>query len=204
MTERERFATLVVDMQNDFVVDEGVLARSGKDNSSAVRIVPLVRKLVEFSRAQRIPVVWVKMIYDSAEDVGVLLERSPFYKEGGLRRNSWGAELVDGLEVKEGDYVVEKKRFSAFFNTTLDELLKELGVTHLLVAGVRTDFCVESTVRDAFFRDYRVVVVKDCVAGYVPDLHENAIKTMGTVFSSIMSLEEIKEALARKSEPTTA
>jgi ureidoacrylate peracid hydrolase len=192
----QKYATLIVDMQNDFVADDGVLPRAGMNNQSAKAIVPRVRELVEFSRARGIPVIWAKMIYDSAADVGLLIERSAFYQHGGLRRGTWGAELVDGLEVQPGDYVIEKKRFSAFFNTPLDDLLRELGVTHLLVAGVRTDFCVESTIRDAFFRDYHIIMVKDCVAGYFQDLHENAIKTMGTVFARVMDSDEVKQSLA--------
>jgi len=192
---REKFATLIIDMQNDFVADEGVLARAGMNNATAKQIVPRVRELVDFSRSQAIPVIWVKMVWDTDRELGLLAERSPFLKREGLRRGSWGAQLVDGLEVKPGDLVVEKRRFSAFFNTRLEILLKNLGATHLLVAGVRSDFCVESTVRDAFFRDYDVIVVRDCVAGYFQDLHENAIKTMGTVFSRIMDLEEVKRLL---------
>ncbi len=193
--DEKRFCTLVVDMQNDFVADDGVLAQAGMDNRSAKAIVPRVRELVEFSRAMGIPVVWVKMVWDSDLELGLLAQRSPFLKEKGLRRNSRGAAIVEGLEVKPGDLVVEKSRFSAFFNTRLEILLKNLRITNLLVAGVRSDFCVESTVRDAFFRDYDVIVVRDCVAGYFQDLHDNAIKTMGTVFARIMNLDEVKALL---------
>lgn len=196
MTAFDRFATVVVDMQNDYVADGGVLARAGMDNAAAKAAVPRVRDLVEFSRAQGIPVVWVTMVWDADSEVGVLAERSPFLRHEGLRRNTWGARLVDGLEVRQKDYVVEKKRFSAFYQTRLEALLHSLNVTHILVAGVRSDFCVESTVRDAFFRDFRVTIARDCVAGYLPELHENSLRVMGTVFAQVRELDEIKTLVA--------
>jgi ureidoacrylate peracid hydrolase len=196
VTAAERYATVVVDMQNDYVEDRGVLPRAGMENAAAKAIVPRVRELVEFSRAQRIPVIWVTMVWENDADVGVLAERSPFLRHEGLRRNTWGAQLVDGLDVRQGDYVVEKKRFSAFYDTRLEGLLHNLGITHLLVAGVRSDFCVESTVRDAFFRDFRTTIVRDCVAGYFPELHENSLRVMGTVFARVLDLDEVKTLFA--------
>jgi len=186
-----RYATLVIDMQNDFVADGGVLPRAGLNNAAAKAIVPRVRELVEWSRAAGLPVLWVKMIWHRDEDVGVLAERSPFLRHEGLRAGTWGAELVAGLTAAPGEPVVEKRRFSAFFGTGIDDRLRALTVTGLLVAGVRTDFCVESTVRDAFFRDYRVLVVRDCVAGYVAELHDHSLRVMGTVFAQVARLDEV-------------
>ncbi|NED55948.1 cysteine hydrolase, partial [Micromonospora aurantiaca] len=99
-------------------------------------------------------------------DVGLLAQRSPFLREQGLRRGTWGCELVTGLDRAPGDHEIVKPRFDAFHRTGLDDLLRDLGVETLVMAGVRTDFCVESTVRAAFFRDLKAVVAREAVAGY--------------------------------------
>jgi nicotinamidase-related amidase len=131
------------------------------------------------------------MIWDADEEVGILAEKSTFLKHEGLRRGTWGAEIVADLEYRDGDPVVEKKRFSAFYNTSLEQLLQRLNVRRLIVGGVRSDFCVESTVRDAFFRDYKVILVSDGTASYFPHFHEATLKVMNTVFAEVKNTEEI-------------
>ena len=109
----------------------------------------------------------------------------------GLRTGTWGAQPVDGLDVSSEDHVMTKKRFSSFHETELDQVLTDTGVDTLVVADVRTDFCVESTVRDAFFRDFDVVVARDAVAGFFPDLHDASLRVMDTVFASVQDVVDI-------------
>jgi nicotinamidase-related amidase len=104
---------------------------------------------------------------------------------------------VEGLDVEQGDAHVTKPRFSGFYETELEETLRRLGVTTLVTAGVRTDFCVESTVRDAFFRDFDVVVVEDAVAGYFAELHDNSLRLMQTVFARVAPVDQVAAALGQ-------
>jgi ureidoacrylate peracid hydrolase len=198
-------AVVVVDMQNDYCHPDGVFFRTGLRLAGFDTLVDNINALTASARGAGIPVVWVTMMWDNDEDLGLLRARSPFLATEGLRRGTWGAELVAGLAVGADDHRIEKKRFSAFFQSDLDRLLRSAGVDTLLVAGVRTDFCVESTVRDAFFRDYDVVVVRDAVAGYLPELHESSLRLMDTVFARVVDLETALAVLEerRAVAPTT-
>ncbi|HET6151637.1 MAG TPA: isochorismatase family cysteine hydrolase [Marmoricola sp.] len=186
-----RTALVVVDMQNDFCHADGVFAGAGMTVSSIDETVEVVNGLVEDARASDVPVVWVSMGWDDDQEVGVLAERSLFLRHEGLRTGTWGHQLLDGLKVSPEDAFVAKKRFSAFYETELSGLLERWGVRSLVVVGVRTDFCVESTVRDAFFRDYRVTVPRDAVAGYFPELHENSLRLMSTVFADVVDSKDV-------------
>lgn len=184
-------ALLVIDMQHDFVSPDGVFARAGLTIEDPAAITRSVAGLVERFRAAGGLIVWVKMLWDDDAAVGLLAERSPFLAREGLRRGTRGAELADGLEPQPGDAVVEKTRFSAFYETELAALLAETGIDTVALCGVRTDFCVESTVRDAFFRDLRVLVAEDAVDGYFPALHAGSLRLMGTVFAELLPAAEL-------------
>lgn len=188
---RSQTALLVIDVQNDYCHPEGVFAKSGFDVRSIPPIYRNINLLVDYQRKKNAPVIWVKMIWDTDEEVGHLGERSPFLKHEGLRRGTWGAEIVHELDVDDEESIVEKKRFSAFYNTRIERVLQSLRVEKLIMTGVRTDFCVESSIRDAFFRDYEVVMVRDGVAGYIQQLHENSLKVMGTIFADVKNTEDI-------------
>lgn len=194
---RSAEAVVVIDMQNDYCHHEGVFARAGLTIDDLSTLVGRINTLVGSARSAGIPVIWVRMEWADDSDVGILAQRSPFLRHAGLRAGTWGSELVSELDVRSEDLVVVKPRFSAFYRTQLADALA--GTTRITVAGVRTDFCVESTVRDAFFRDFEVVVACDAVAGYFPELHENSLRVMGTVFARIdpvdtvvMSFEEVR------------
>lgn len=194
----ERCALLVVDMQNDFVMPGGAFAQAGLTIPDPTALVERVAALVARFRAGGGLVVWVTMVWDDDAAVGLLAQRSPFLRSAGLRRDTPGAQLVDGLVPEPEDLVVEKTRFSAFHATDLEQQLADAGVQTLAMCGVRTDFCVESTVRDAFFRDLRVIVVEDAVDGYFPELHANSLREMGTVFADVLPADA---ALARTCAP---
>jgi len=189
-------ALVVIDAQNDYCHPDGVFAKAGLRLDRPKQLVERINVLVRAARAGDRPVIWVRMEWSSDADVGLLAQRSAFLRGQGLRTGTWGSQLLEGLEHSPCDNVVVKPRFSAFYCTTLEALLDRLRVATIVVAGVRTDFCVESTVRDAFFRDLRVVVAEDAVAGYFDDLHRNSLRLMGTVFADVMPLTVAATALA--------
>lgn len=197
-----RFAVILVDLQNDFCHPDGVFASAGLRLTGLDALVERIGALAEAARAGGHVAVWTRMVYDSDEEVGLLAQRSPFLASEGLRRGTWGAELVDGLAVEPTDHLLDKRRFSAFFDTELEALLAREGIRDLVVAGVRTDFCVESTVRDALFRDLAAIVPADAVGGFVPDLHEHSLRLMGTVFARIAQTAEVVELLRARAGPT--
>jgi len=106
---------------------------------------------------------------------------------------------VPELAPEPGDIVVSKHRYSGFYETELDNVLRGLGVTHLLVTGCTTSVCVESTVRDATFRDYTCVVLEDCTAEPL-GTHEASLKVIEALFGWVSNTDAVLAALARQTE----
>lgn len=102
-----------------------------------------------------------------------------------------GAEFVPELDVRGSDVVVTKHRYSAFYNTALDTYLSANDVSHLLVGGVAADVCVESTVRDAFSRDYEVTVLADCTTPSHPSHREHTLERLDTYFGNVRQSSEV-------------
>ncbi len=176
-------ALIVIDVQNDYCHPLGRFAAAGLVVTDLDRLRAAVNAHVAAARAAGAPVVWVTMVYDDVADIGLLRESSPVDLSLALRRGEWGSQLLDGLDVAPTDPVVPKQRFSAFFATDLDEFLRSQGIERLVVCGVRTDVCVESTVRDAFMRDYEVLLSSTASASYFPQLHAASLRALGVLFA---------------------
>jgi ureidoacrylate peracid hydrolase len=122
-------------------------------------------------------------------DAGLIVETSrPFIRTEGLRRGTWGAEVL--AEMPHPDYVVEKTRYSGFHNTALDALLRGLDIDTVYLAGVITNMCVEATARDAFHRDFRFVVMSDCVSGFNRKLHDASLETL-QIFGKVKRSDDL-------------
>ena len=118
------------------------------------------------------------------------LKRTPHCVEG-----SWGARVIEDLDPQPDDVYVVKRRYSGFFNTDLDLTLKDLGVDAVVVAGVVTNICVRSTVHDAFFLGYQVVVPEDCVAATGPREQASSLYDIATHFGTVCDCEQVVAAL---------
>lgn len=176
-------AVLVIDMINDFVT-----GRLGSER--AQKIVPAVKKLVEFARSKGIPVIYAC----DSHIPGINLEFSLWgsHAVAGTK----GSEIVSELEPKDGDHVLRKRRYSAFFGTDLDILLRELNVDRLVLSGLVTDICIQHTAADAFFRGYKVIVVKDCVDTASEEANRAALEYMKRVYGArIEGLDEFLKSL---------
>ncbi len=223
---------LVVDMQNDFGARGGMFDRAGIDISAITATIEPTRRVLAGARAAGLPVVYVKMEHppdlsnigpkDGPSRIKHLPLRAgePVRAPDGsesriLVAGTWNTRILDGLEPEPADIVISKHRYSGFFETNLDEALRELGVTYLLVAGSTTSICVESTVRDAMYRDYSCVVLEDCVAEPLgADLarsnHEASLLNIETLFGWVSSSDAVLGALAqaaqtaRSASPATA
>ncbi len=166
-----RTALVVIDMQNAFGSEGGMFDKAGIDITVIQQAVAPTAAAVEGARRAGIKVVWIKMGFQpdlsdlGAEDVpnGFLFLHLGV-KDGVLTRDEWGTDIVDELTPEDGEPVIYKTRFSAFYRTDLDELLRSYGAKHLIITGCTTSICVESTIRDAFFRDYHCILLEDCAA----------------------------------------
>ncbi len=185
----ESTALLVIDMQNDFVHDDGHCARSfGVEKVRGFQsIVPALKELTTAARAAGVPVIHTRV---SQLPDGSLA--SPVWLADALRRGyeplhcmrgTWGWEFIDELAPQPGDIVVEKTRRSAFVGTNLDNLLRVRGVRTVVAAGIAGSGCVNSTVRDAIERDYFAIVPADCVADNTAELTEVCLRAFGALMA---------------------
>jgi ureidoacrylate peracid hydrolase len=217
-----RAAVLVIDMQNDFGSPGGMFDRAGIDIGAIAAAAANTRTVLAAACEVGIPVVYIKM--EHAPDlsdvgphdgphwlkhipmrVGEHVEAPDGSESRILVRDTWNTEILDGLAPAPGDPIVSKHRYSGFFETELDDVLRRLGATHLLVTGCTTSICVESTVRDAMFRDYSCIVLEDCTgepigAGLPRSNHEASLLVIETLFGWVSNAGAVCEALATQTQ----
>lgn len=177
-----RTAVLVVDMQVDFASPDGGLG-AFIDMDVVKPALAAAEKLVADARAAGAPVVFVGLWTTPETDSAAWNERlrrrggNPDVDAALCRAGQAGSEFY-GPQPAPGEAVVRKTRYSGFVGTDLDQRLRDMGVDTLVVAGLTTECCVDSTVRDAFDLDYHVFVAADACAAYEVDLHEASLKVM--------------------------
>jgi nicotinamidase-related amidase len=197
IVDPRRTAVLVVDMQNDLCAEGGVFHTLGYDLSPARRVISPIGELLNAARRARAPIVYVMMTtYPSYESWApsyirfnlqqLRLPQGVFYTQPG----TWGWRAVDELAPHSDDLVVSKWRSSGFIGTNLDMMLRGRGIETVVVCGIATYACVESTVRDAMHLDYYPVVAPECVSGYDLGLHEAALQIMRSRIV-VLPLEQI-------------
>jgi ureidoacrylate peracid hydrolase len=172
---------IVVDMQNGFCHPEGSLPRLGAALAGAREAVANAATAVARARAAGVPVIFTRHVYRPGfPDEGPWLAgRSPgLAAVGGLLAGSWDGDVVDALGRRPDDLVVDKVRLDAFQWTSLEPLLRGLGASELVLCGVVTNFCVETTVRSAIMRDFEVTLLEDCCAAQTARLHEIGVEVM--------------------------
>jgi ureidoacrylate peracid hydrolase len=196
-------AVIVVDMQNDFGAKGGMFDLAGIDISLIQAAVEPTARVLASARDRRMKVVYLKMAFrPDLSDLGrserARMRQAKFgigrtvrAPEGGegriLIRDTWNTDILPALKPLPSDTVVYKSRFSGFYRTKLDDVLRQSGMKHLIVTGCTTSVCVESTLRDAMFRDYDCVVLADCTAepighGLPRSNHEASLLLIQTSF----------------------
>ena len=186
---------LVVDVQNDFVSSKGSAAQRGDDVRAAQAMVPRLVHLIEEARRVSLPVIYIKTTHGEWTDApSWIYRKSQQSALNTCREGSWGAEFYDGISPLPSERVVIKHRYSAFINTDLNTVLKAKGIQSVLVTGVATNVCVETSARDAYMFDYYVTMVEDCSAAYDPKLHETTLENIRRHFGLVASSQEIIES----------
>lgn len=193
---------MVIDMQNATVSNGGMFNLLGLDVTNNQKTIDPIIKLTTASRVKGRKVIYVVHQYSTDfREIGdpdsVLWVRSgtvaayrehPEWREKLLIRGTWGADIVDDLKPEEGDIVVEKSRYSAFWGTNLDVILRTVNTRYLAIVGVMTNVCVEATLRDAFYYGYFPILISDAVAASSPDMQNatitNVIRGYGWVTTS--------------------
>lgn len=172
-------ALLVVDMLNDFCADGGVMTVPGSGE-----LYGPINELAAAARTAGAPVIWICDRHGPGDRE---FDIRPPHCLGG----SWGAAIVPELRQEPGDLYVPKRRYSAFFGTDLDLLLREQDVRTVVVVGVMTNICVRATVHDAFFHGYQVVVPSDGVASISERDQESTLDDIRSCFGTVTTAKHI-------------
>jgi ureidoacrylate peracid hydrolase len=188
-------ALMVIDMQNDFCAVQGYVERIvGKDVSACRAVVPAITALVSAARAGGVPVIWIKANYDPEKlPPGMLAKQREKSLEVCCGTGSWGGELFE-VTAAAGEPVIEKHSYSAFVGTEVEALLRGRGIRTVVFAGVQTNVCVESSLRDAVCRGFYAVLARDGVASHTAPLHEATLKNVEFLFGDVLSGARIAQA----------
>ncbi|NQW90091.1 MULTISPECIES: isochorismatase family cysteine hydrolase [unclassified Curtobacterium] len=191
----ENTAVIVVDMQRAFFDNDDSLGRAGIDVTPLRHAIPGTVALVDAARAAGVPVIFTRYVYSPGMvDFGVTKGAKATDR---IAANSLGygtdeIELIPELGARPDEVVIDKSRPSAFYGTRLEPVLTGMGVRNLVVCGVTTNICVETTVRDAGQRDYATYVVRDAVAEFTPERNHFALFGMGWSFGEVVELADVE------------
>jgi nicotinamidase-related amidase len=207
--ELARTALVIIDMQRDFLEPGGFGEALGNEVSRLAAAVPPCRAILDAARKSGLLVIHTREGHrpDLSDAPPAKLERgNPLLRIGAkgpmgriLIRGEPGHAIIPELAPLAGEPVIDKPGKGAFYQTHLDSLLTRQGIENLLVCGVTTEVCVNTSVREANDRGYRCIVLADCCASYFPEFHEAGlamIKAQGGIFGWVSSSEPVLAALA--------
>src|SRR5208282_140490 len=190
-------ALVVIDVQNDFCHPDGAFGRIGADNSRMPAMASQIRALLDAARDRQVFTVFVRAVYDEEVTSAALAQNR---RRLGLLNSlclegSWGADWYGDVKPAglAHEVVITKHRFDAFQGTPLDLYLRSNGIRTVVMAGVATSGCVESTVRNAFFQDYYVVVADDAVGEGAKERSDGSLAVMERAFAKMLRAGAIAE-----------
>ena len=209
-------AVIVIDMQNAYASPGGYLDLAGFDIGGAKKVIEQSAKVLEIARAAGMPIVYFQNGWD-ADYVEAGGPGSPnWHKSNALKtmrarpelqgqllaRGGWDYELVEALAPQPGDIRLHKPRYSGFFNSQLDSLLRARGIRNLVFVGIATNVCVESTLRDGFFLEYFGVVLHDATHHAGPDyVLDASLYNIEKFFGWVSSTADFLDALKANANP---
>lgn len=193
----EHAAFLVIDVQNDYCHPDGAIGSKQASMAHVDQAVAVIERLAGQARACEVPVIFIRTTHSPATSSEVWARRTQRHagKPDIVQEGTWGAEFYK-LAPQAGDYIVEKHRYSAFSNTELNGVLRRLGRKSLIIAGVATNVCVESTAREGFGLEYHITLVRDGCAAYRPDLAEATFANIELSFGRVLDAREVAQAWA--------
>lgn len=205
-----RTALVIVDMQNAFLSKGGMLDVFGHDISGASKVIANAKKVMGATRKVGCRVIYFKMSFSlDYSDCGGP-ESPNWYKQEGLvmmRKNpqlwgkfvtqgSWDEEICDELKPQPTDIIIRKQRFSGFVGSNFDIVLKTLNIKYCVYIGVATNICIESTIRDGFFRDYWAILVSDACGHAGPAITQEAtLWNVEHLFGWVTTTEDFVKAV---------
>lgn len=191
---QDNAAVLVVDMQRAFFDNNASLGKSGLDATPLKAAIPGTVKLVKLARQMGVPVIFTRYVYSKGMvDFGPIrgIKAAARVANNSLGYGTEEIELIDELDVQPDEIVIDKSRPSSFYGTRLEPVLTGMGIRNLVICGVTTNICVETTARDAAQRDYGTYVVRDAVAEFTPERNHHALFAIDWSFGQVVDIADI-------------
>lgn len=211
----QQCAFIIIDMENDFMSKEGMFDMKKANLEEANKIVSPIAAVAKSCRQKGVKVIYTQHTFrpdlsDMHRTWGEIYQkrRAPIgpgspvgpkgKKVGYLIRGTWNTEIIPELTPESGDIIIDGKRtHTAFYHTDLEMILRTSGINTLFFSGTTTSVCVESTLRDAFHRDFRCILLNDCVWEKSPDLQKATEKVVMLHFGYVTGSREVLVALAK-------
>jgi ureidoacrylate peracid hydrolase len=206
----EQTALIVVDMQNAYLSKKGYLDLVGFDVSKGPSVIAAVIKVIAAARVAKLKRIFLQNGFDSTSDqvdnpmspvyhksnALQFMRRNPAYRGKLITKGTWDFELVPEIQPAADEIVIQKARYSGFAGTSLDMLLRAHSIRNLLLVGVNTNVCVESTIRDAYHREYFALMVADATfQSGPPAMMDATIFNIEKFFGWVSSVDEVCAAL---------
>lgn len=182
---------LIIDLQNDFL--------ASLETSVVTSLVANTNRLVRTFRAETLPIVWIRQEFRADLSDAFLEMRDK--NIAGVIEGTEGAQHHPDLEVSESDVTIIKKRYSAFFGTTLDQYLQEQKVDHLILCGINTHACIRTAAIDAYQRDYRVLLPRECIGSYDDDHARVTLRYLDGKIGQVVGVEDVVEMVRQDRSP---
>ncbi len=209
--DRQRTAVVVIDMQNAFVSKGGMFDLWDVDVSGSQKVIAPIKKITGAARAGGLTVVFIAHQYSPGlhesggpnspnwhKDMWQTYRENPELRDKLLIRGTWGADIIDELKPEEDDIFVAKPRYSAFFGTNLDAILKTHNVKYIAFVGVATNICVEASIRDAYYHEYFPILISNAAANTGPPATQEAtIFNVKTCYGWVTTTENMIKAMER-------
>jgi len=212
----EQTALIVIDMQNAYATQGGYLDLAGFDISATEAVIKNINRAITSARQVGMQIIFFQNGWDNhyveaggpgspnfhKSNALKTMRQKPEYQGKLLAKGGWDYALVDALSPQPGDIVLAKPRYSGFFNTQLDSLLRSAGIHHLVFTGIATNVCVESTLRDSFFLEYFSVVLEDATHQAGPIYTQQAaLYNIETFFGWVSDVESFCHAVSEQHTP---
>lgn len=181
-------ALLIVDMVKDFTEPAGAVYYP-----ETGAVLPNIHRVLGSCRENHLLIVFLKQCMRRGKTDPAFAGMRPNCIEG-----TGGEELDDSFQVEEGDYVIPKRRYSGFFSTDLDLVLRENGIDTVVITGTKTNCCIRATVEDAFYRNYKVIVLSDCVSTNSEEISRVHLDDISRYFGRVMDSGEFLEMLGKE------
>ena len=192
-------ALVLVDVQNDFCAEGGAMHREGRDLTLVKQMIPRLERLLEAARAAKVRCVWIRCAYNTGPNhylSEVWLEQARRRRNGAYvsypvcEPGEWNGDFFQ-VKPRPDEVIVTKHRYGAFEGTDLDLVLRSRGIRTVIMTGVATNVCVETTARQAFLKDYYVVFTSDCSATFSQAAHDATLHNIDQFFGEVVTAEQV-------------